>query len=112
MILMPIQDLVTKFGKKSEPIHRTADGPVNSLHQEINRVFENFGRGFFDLSPLSTNLMESSGLGTFVPKIDIKESDKELEISAELPGMDDKDIQVSLTNSELVIQGDKKVEKE
>ena len=75
-------------------------------------MFENFGRGFFDLSPLSTDLLEPQAMTGFAPKIDVKESDKELELSAELPGMDEKDVQLSLTDNELVIQGEKKAEKE
>jgi len=109
---MAIRDLVTKFGKKSVPIQRTPGDLFGSLHQEINRVFDNFGRGFFDLSPLSTTLLEPSGTGGFSPKVDIKENDKEIEVTAELPGMDEKDVQVSLAHNELVIRGEKKTEKE
>jgi HSP20 family protein len=109
---MAIRDLVSKSGKKSVPIQKSQGDPFGSLHQEINRVFENFSRGFFDMSPFSTNLIEPAGMAGFSPRVDIKESDKEIEVSAELPGMDEKDVQVSLTNNELVIRGEKKVEKE
>jgi HSP20 family protein len=47
-----------------------------------------------------------------VPKVDIKEEDKEILVSAELPGMDQKDIDVTVTNDSVRITGEKKHEKE
>jgi HSP20 family protein len=51
-------------------------------------------------------------IGAFSPKVDVTENEKEFNISAELPGMDDKDIDVSLQNDMLTIRGEKKEEKE
>ena len=109
---MAIRDLITRSGKKSVPIQRPQGDPFGSLHQEIDRVFENFGRGFFDLSPLSTGLLDPQSGAGFAPKIDIKENDKEIEVTAELPGMEEKDVQLTLTDHELVLSGEKKSEKE
>lgn len=109
---MAIKDLITrKIGNKLPVKHSEAD-PFDSLHKEINRVFENFSRGFMSLSPFSTDLFGSPQWGEFNPKVDVREGDKEVEVTAELPGMDEKDVQVSLTNNELVIRGEKKSEKE
>ncbi len=48
----------------------------------------------------------------FTPKVDIKEEDKEIIVSAELPGMDQKDIDVTVTKDSIRISGEKKHEKE
>jgi HSP20 family protein len=48
----------------------------------------------------------------FTPKVDIREEDKEIIVSAELPGMDQKDIDVTVTNDSIRISGEKKHEKE
>jgi len=46
------------------------------------------------------------------PAIDIAESEKTYEITAELPGMDEKNIEVKVTNGNLTIKGEKQEEKE
>jgi HSP20 family protein len=71
----------------------------------MDSLFDNFFRGF-DLEPLE------SRFGTFAPHIDISESDKDITVSAELPGMDEKNIEVSLSDDMLTIKGEKKEEKE
>lgn len=109
---MAIRDLITRSGKKSVPIKSAQGDPFGSLHQEIDRVFENFSRGFFDLSPFSSGLLDPQSGAGFDPKIDIKENEKEIEVTAELPGMEEKDVQLTLTDHELVLSGEKKSEKE
>ena len=49
---------------------------------------------------------------SFVPQMDVVDTDKEIKISAELPGLDEKDIEVSLTREALTIRGEKREEKE
>lgn len=101
---MTIRDIVS-FGKKNFPVRREDDNPFAVLRREMDLLFENFLRGF-DVMPFE------SRLGTFSPKVDVIENDKEIKISAELPGMDEKDIDVSLQKDVLTIRGEKKVEKE
>jgi HSP20 family protein len=79
-----------------------------SLPAEINRAFEEFWRSF--AAPLSFGRSEL-GDGN-LPRIDIRETDKEVDIEAELPGMDEGDIDVSVTDGALVIRGEKKDERE
>src|SRR6266404_9015248 len=73
-----------------------------SLHREIDRLFEDFTRGLGALSPQSTS--------SLVPSIDVAETDKAIEITAELPGLERKDIDISLEDDVLTIRGEKKVE--
>lgn len=101
---MAIRDLVP-FGKKNVPVRREDDNPFAVLRREMDSLFDNFFRGF-DLEPFE------SRLGAFNPKVDVTENDKEIKISAELPGMDEKDIDVSIQKDVLTIKGEKKEEKE
>lgn len=48
----------------------------------------------------------------FTPRVDVKETEKEMTVSVELPGMDEKDVEVLVTNDFLTIKGEKKEEKE
>ncbi len=101
---MTIRSLVPSFGKKRVPV-RYNDSPFRLLHEDMNRLFDDFFRGF-DLEPFDRHL------NSFNPDVEVSENDKEIKVSAELPGMDEKDIDVSLTDNELTISGEKKEEKE
>lgn len=91
--------------KKSVPAKREGYNPFSLLRQEMNTLFDNFFRGF-EIEPFKGRF------GAFSPSIDVKESDKQISVTAELPGMDDKDIDISLTRDSLSIKGQKKEEKE
>lgn len=80
--------------------------PFEELQKEIDRVFESFSRGFPRFDPMR------GGEGRFVPDIEIEENDKTIRIAAELPGVDEKDVEVSLTDNILTIAGEKRSEKE
>jgi HSP20 family protein len=77
--------------------------PFGFLHREIDRLFEDFTRGLDVTGPTQANL---------VPSIDVAETDKEIVIAAEMPGLERKDIEISLENDMLTIRGEKKVERE
>ena len=104
-------------GRSRAPAAPQAWRPFDSLRNEIDRLFEDFGGGFFS-SPFRRSLFETepfrgreTGWGT-LPAVDIVETEKAYEITAELPGMDEKNIEVTLSNSGLVIRGEKQEEKE
>ncbi len=101
---MALKDLVT-FGRKDVPVRREEEHPFATFRREFDDLFDNFFRSF-DLQPFEGRL------GAFSPKVDVTENDKEIRISAELPGMDEKDIDVSLQGGMLTIRGDKREEKE
>ncbi|PRQ07587.1 Hsp20/alpha crystallin family protein [Enhygromyxa salina] len=73
---------------------------VTSLQQEINRMFEDF------FSPGQPRFGESS----VMPALDIKEDDKYLTVTAELPGVDRKDVQISVHDNVLTLKGEKRSE--
>jgi len=99
-----------KQGEKKVAIQRT-ENPIYSLQQEMNRLFDDFFSADFGLTPFK-GFGFSEGLGVFSPSIDVAENDKEIKISAELPGLSEDDIEVSLTSDTLTISGEKKAEKE
>jgi HSP20 family protein len=81
-----------------------ADNPFLSLQQEIDRLFDDFTRGFPALG--------AGGSAALVPTMDVSETDKEIEITAELPGLEEKDVQINVADNVLTIRGEKKAEKE
>jgi HSP20 family protein len=91
--------------------------PFESLRREIDRLFDESERGFwryplggsmFDVEPFWRRPM----IWSTAPAVDIAEKDKEFEVTAELPGMDESNIEVKLSNGTLTIKGEKKEEKE
>jgi len=100
---MALKDIVP--GSKSLLVKRDEADPFALIKRRMDDIFEDFLHGF-DLQPFE------SRLGVFSPNIDVVENDKEIRISAELPGMEEKDIEVSLNRDSLSIKGEKKEEKE
>jgi HSP20 family protein len=91
--------------------------PLESLRQEIDRLFEDFGIGtwpspfrstFFDMDPLRRAKAAFTGM----PAVDVTETENGYEVVAELPGMDEKNIEVKVANGILTISGQKREEKE
>lgn len=80
-----------------------SDNPFVSLQREIDRLFDDFTRGFPTFS---------GGVGELLPSVDVTETGKEIEITAELPGLEEKDVPVNLADNVLTIRGEKKAEKE
>jgi HSP20 family protein len=76
-------------------------GPFSALHREIDRLFEDFTRGF-----------PAFGKFELVPSMDVSETDKEIEVTAELPGLEEKDVEINYADGVLSIRGEKKAEKE
>ena len=80
------------------------DNAFLSLQQEIDRLFDDFTRGFPSLGSAVTNVA--------LPTMDVAETDKEVEITAELPGLEEKDVQINVADNILTIRGEKKAETE
>ncbi len=91
--------------------------PLESLHREVDRLFEDFDRGFWT-SPFRRPIFgiepfwrREEAWGT-APSIDVVEKESAYEVTAELPGMDEKNVEVKLVNGSLTIKGEKQEEKE
>ena len=86
---------------------RYAD-PFSALRAEMDSLFDSFMGG---LPAFSGMFGSSGGRGfTLTPHVDVKETDKEIVVEAELPGMDEKDISLALQDGVLTIRGEKKHE--
>jgi HSP20 family protein len=90
--------------------------PFESLRHEIDRLFEDFDRGFwtspFRRTRLSLEPLWRGEPTWKVPAVDVVDTEKAYKISAELPGLDEKDVEVKLANRNLTIKGEKQEEKE
>ena len=78
--------------------------PFGSLQREIDRLFDEFTRG--------VPMFATQALMNIVPSVDVAETEKEIEITAELPGLEREDVEISLEDDMLTIRGEKKVEAE
>ena len=106
---MAITDLVPWRRRRGDiSAGREYDDMVGSFYRDMNNLVDRFFRGF-DIEPFGTG---GSLSGDFMPRVDVRENDKEIKVTAELPGMDEKDIDVSLSHDSLTIRGEKRQETE
>lgn len=103
--------------EEKRPAAATENWPVTNLRREIDRLFDDFPwgswrlpspRSLFDVAPAWRGEM---GFGK-VPAVNVVDTEKAYEVTAELPGMDEKNVEVKLANGVLTIKGEKKEEKE
>jgi HSP20 family protein len=76
---------------------------VTSLQDQVNRLFED---------TLTRNRTGQADLATWAPAVDIYETETELVVKADLPDLQEKDIDVRVENNTLTIRGERKFEKE
>jgi len=78
--------------------------PFTDLRREMDRLFDDFTKG--------RALPATSGAGFLTPKVNVAESDAGLEVTAELPGIDQKDIDLDITDGVLTLKAKHETEKE
>ena len=105
---MGIRDLVPRTKGQQLSTQQEPFDPFYTLHREMNRLFDDVFRGFGPLGRVGSPLMEGQ-LGW--PRIELSETDKTVTVSAELPGLSEKDVQVEIANGILSIRGEKKAER-
>ena len=98
-----------------EPFGRMFE-PLASARRDIDRFMESLAPGFprmMDFDPFRQfgSVLEF-GYGDMVPHVEVSDGDKSYEISAELPGVDEKDVSVNLHDHVLTLSGEKKSERE
>jgi HSP20 family protein len=96
---MNVRDLVT-WGRNRLP---TAEGPhpFFALQRDINKLFDDMWGGF----ELPTMMR-----GRAFPSIEVRDEDKQVRVIAELPGMDENDVELTLADGVLTLKGEKKSE--
>lgn len=106
--------LPIKTGEKAAEMTTPGRGwaTFDNLRHEIDRVFDSFHAGWRLPFGLPAFDLPRERTVAIVPAVDVVEKETAYEITAELPGMDDKDIELKLASGTLTIKGEKKDEKE
>lgn len=105
---MSMRDLIPWGRSNQAPaVYRDADNPFLALHREVNRLFDDVFRSFDTPAPFG----RMSGWASW-PNVEIAETDREIRVTAEVPGLDEKDMEVLLKDGVLTLRGEKKSETE
>ena len=100
--------------EKAAPVPtRTEEwAPLGSLREEIDRLFDDFGAGFWrhSLPQRMQGFFPAAGKGMVTPAIELVERDGDYHITAELPGMKPEDVEVKLGEGVVTIRGEKSEE--
>ena len=101
---MNVKSLVPWGRNRDVQINRFAEGtnPFQALHQEVNRMFDDF---------LSDSGMTGRSQSAW-PNIEIGEADDKLKVVAELAGLEERDVEITLNEGVLTLKGRKTVEKD
>jgi len=104
----------TETSSSSQQVRMAEWHPFDSLRNQVDRLFRDFENGFLQTPfyrDIDNLFRRDAGFGVS-PAIDIAEKDKAFEVTAELPGLDAKDIDLQLSDGVLTIKGEKTEEKE
>lgn len=109
---MAIKDILP-WNRSSDKVEIMPDRAQRNTEPDIfdrslNQWMDNFWQDPFNLALGSDSLLSRTG---FSPAFDLSESDKEIIVSADIPGMEAKDFNIALESNHLVISGEKKMEK-
>lgn len=101
---MQIKDLIPWARKDHAPDPKSEDhNPITTLQREMNRVFDGFRSRLGEVD---------WPWGNGEAKSDVVETEDTVEVSIELPGMDMKDIEVTVRDDMLTVKGEKKIERQ
>jgi HSP20 family protein len=99
---MPSQDIAKTTARRKLDM-------FEAMRDEMNRMFERFDRGW---PSLPAAFPRGFGRDVLVPELDVRDDGKQLMIDVDLPGVDEKDVSVTLANGLLTIKGEKRSERE
>ena len=107
---MSVRDLIPWNRGRDVMVRRGEEAnPFLALQREMNRLFDDVFRGF-DLAPFGFDRGFDRTMGWL--NIEVSDTDKQMKVTVELPGLDDKDVELELANGVLAIKGEKKTETE
>lgn len=109
---MSVRDLIPwgRNGNHTPALYRDdSRDPFVSLHREMNRLFDDVFRSFDSRLPA---LGWPGSFGSGWPNVEISETDKEIKVTAEVPGLEEKDLEMFLEDGVLTLRGDKRSETE
>jgi HSP20 family protein len=97
--MMSVRDLIP-WGRSGETPGPRIQDPFLALHREVNRLFDDFWNDFS---------LPRFGSGRAAwPRLEISESEKEIIVAAELPGMDQNEVELVITDNLLTMKGEKR----
>jgi HSP20 family protein len=103
---MTLGSLIPWREKSFSAEREESSDPFVALRRDVDRMFDDFFNGSLARFP------GFAKLGTFGPSVDVEDKEKELIVTAELPGLDEKDFEVTVAGDVLTIKGEKKTENE
>ena len=105
---MMMSDLIPWGRSRTTPASRGDDdtNPFLALQREMNRVFDGFFRG----SGAAASALAPLGWPAAWPHVEVSETEQEVKVVAELPGLEEKDLEVTLHDGVLTLSGEKKGE--
>ena len=105
-LIMALENVNPLKKKGQLATRRESENPFFALQHRMNRIFDDFLGEPFDL------FGTTAGTNMFVPMMNISETEKEITITADMPGIEEKDLDISVSKGELTIKGEKKKETE
>ncbi|HKE49408.1 MAG TPA: Hsp20/alpha crystallin family protein [Rhodanobacteraceae bacterium] len=105
---MSVSHLIPWNRNRLSHLSREVRDPLLTLHREMNRLFDDF-IGQFDLSSVA------EGIDTTIaawPHVELNDTEKDIVLTAELPGMSEKDVDVVFTDQALIIRGERRAERQ
>lgn len=110
--MINVRDLIprNRSASGSPTVYRETD-PFMALQREVNRLFDDMFRGF-DAPGFGRLPAAVTGWSAGWPNLEVSETEKELRVTAEMPGLEEKDVEVLLDDGMLTLRGEKKSETE
>src|SRR5579884_2404402 len=102
---MAVRDLIPRLRSRMPVSRSESFSPLAAFQDEMNRLFDDFWR---DFDGVGSSLTRSFGF----PRVEVTETEHEVKVEAELPGMEEKDVEVLLQDGVLTIRGERKGESE
>jgi HSP20 family protein len=104
---MNMRDLIPwgRTNDQTPAVYRDADNPFLALHREVNRLFDDVFRSFDTPAPYGRMSNRTSW-----PTVEVAETDQDIQVTAEIPGLEEKDVEVLLKDGMLTLRGEKRSE--
>ncbi len=108
---MSVRDLILRGRRSPAPASSPSavEHPVFSLQRDVNRLFDDMFKSF-DIG-FPSEAVASAFSGNW-PRVEVSDDDKALRITAELPGMEEKDVELLLEDDVLTLRGERRSERE
>ncbi len=106
---MALRDLIPRrHSARPLTVRREEVSPFAALHEEMDRLFDDFYRAF-EGWPWARLAPATEG---YMPQVDVSEDDDHVVVTAELPGLEEKEIDISVAGDTLTLKGEKREERE